>query len=163
MRKSMLMCAAVLIIAMALGSRSQAAQPLASANVGQVEAFGPSPSGGWLCPAPDAGMGGFSEVPGRAVSLTTSGGPVLFMVNFNVEGSTGAGFALVLVVDGQPHEQEQLSWATFADTFIDIISVHKVYQLPAGSHTFAIQLACVHTIIVFSARLTVYELPLVKK
>jgi hypothetical protein len=141
-----------------------AANPEA-ANFGQVDVFGLTLESGWVCPTPTGTTGTFFEVPGLALSLTTTGGPVLFMVNFNFHGpgtSPGAGFWFDPVIDGQQQSADRLSWQTGLDSEVDVFSYHRVYALPAGPHTFAARMSCQSQITVFRGWLTVYELPLVK-
>ena len=130
-----------------------------------MDVFGLTLESGWVCPTPTGTTGTFFEVPGLALSLTTTGGPVLFMVNFNFHGpgtSPGAGFWFDPVIDGQQQSADRLSWQTGLDSEVDVFSYHRVYALPAGPHSFAARMSCQSQITVFRGWLTVYELPLVK-
>jgi hypothetical protein len=137
-----------------------------AANFGQVDVFGVTmEEGSWPCPTPTGTTGTFFDVPGLALSLTTAGGPVLFMVNFNFYGpgtSPGSGFWFEPVIDGQQRSADRLSWQTGLDSEIDVFSYHRAYALPAGAHTFAARMSCQSQITVFRGWMTVYELPLVK-
>jgi hypothetical protein len=57
-------------------------------NWDQVDVFGLTLESGWVCPTPTGTTGTFSDVPGLTTSLTTSGGPVLILVQFNFFGPT---------------------------------------------------------------------------
>jgi hypothetical protein len=121
---------------------------------------------GWVCPSPSGTTGTFFDVLGLALSLTTTGGPVLFMVNFNFHGpGTSPGSALWFepLIDGVQQSADCLSWHTGLDSEIDVFSYHRVYDLPAGTHTFAARMSCQSMITVFRGWLTVYELPAIRR
>jgi hypothetical protein len=63
----------------------------------------------WDCPTPTGTTGTFYDVPGLALALTTSGGPVLLMVNFDFRCNASAGFWFDLVIDGQQLSADRLS------------------------------------------------------
>jgi hypothetical protein len=135
-------------------------------NIGQVDVFGLTLESGWVCPSPTGTTGEFFDVPGLALSLTTSGGPVLFLVNFNHHGpgtSPGAAFWFEPLIDGVQKSADRLSWQTGTDSEIDVFSYHRVYPLPAGPHTFAARMSCQSTVTVFRGWLTVYELPAIRR
>jgi hypothetical protein len=135
-------------------------------NWDQVDVFGLTLESGWVCPSPSGTTGTFFDVPGLAQSLTTTGGPVLFMVNFNFHGpgtSPGAGFWFEPLIDGAQQSADRLSWQTGMDSEIDVFSYHRVYELTAGTHTFAARMSCQSMITVFRGWLTVYELPAIRR
>ena len=97
--------------------------------------------------------------------MTTTGGPVLFMVNFNFHGpgtSPGAGFWFEPVIDDGQRGADRLSWQTGLDSEIDTFSYQRVYEVLAGTHTFKARMSCQSVITVFRGWMTVYELPVVK-
>ena len=135
-------------------------------NWDQVDVFGLTLESGWVRPSPSGTTGTFFDVPGLALSLTTSGGPVLFMVNFNFHGpgpSPGAAFWFEPMIDGVQQNADRLSWQTGLDSEIDVFSYHRVYELPAGTHTFAARMSCQSVITVFRGWLTAYELPAIRR
>jgi hypothetical protein len=118
----------------------------------------------WPCPTPTGTTGTFFDVPGLALSLTTTGGPVLLTVNFTFHAAVGASaYWLEPVIDGEQKSADRLSWQTGNDTEIDNSVFQRVYALPAGSHTFAVRMSCQNQISVLRGWLTVYALPAVKK
>jgi hypothetical protein len=152
-----------LVLCLFSASLVLAAPPTSGANVGQVDVFGLTLESGWVCPSD---ISTFHEVPGLTLSLTTSGGPVLFMVNFNHHGtgtSPGSAFHFHPKIDGQAFDQDRLGWQTGLDSEVDVFGYHRVYSLPAGAHTFAAEMACQSQIMVFRGWMTVYELPSVKR
>jgi hypothetical protein len=135
-------------------------------NWEQVDVFGLTLESGWICPSPSGTTGTFFDVPGLTQGLRTTGGPVLFMVNFNFHGpgtSPGAGFWFEPVIDGVQQGADRLSWQTGLDSEIDVFSYHRVYELPAGTHTFGARMSCQSTITVFRGWLTLYELPFTQR
>jgi hypothetical protein len=150
------------VIVLLGGGLASAATP-ASANWAQVDVFGVTLESGWACPTPTGTTGTFYDVPGLALSLTTAGGPVLVMVNFDFHGFANAGFWFDPVIDGQPRSADRLSWQTGQDSEVDVFSYHRVYALPAGPHTFAARMSCQAQLTVFRGWMTVYELPVIKK
>lgn len=157
----------VMAVMLLLGGLARAGQPSTQPpNWDQVDVFGLTLESGWVCPSPSGTTGTFFDVPGLALSLTTSGGPVIFMVNFNFHGpgtSPGAAFWFEPLIDGVQQSAYRLSWQTGLDSEIDVFSYHRVYELPAGTHTFAARMSCQSVITVFRGWLTVYELPAVRR
>ena len=152
----------ILLVGLAWAGRLSPQPP----NWDQVDVFGLTLESGWVCPSPSGTTGTFFDVPGLALSLTTAGGPVLVMVNFNFHGpgtSPGAGFWFEPLIDGVQQGTDRLSWQTGLDSEIDVFSYHRVYELPAGTHTFAARMSCQGVITVFRGWLTAYELPSVRK
>ena len=91
---------------------------------------------------------------------------MLFMVNFNFHGpgtSPGAAFWFEPMIDGVQQNADRLSWQTGLDSEIDVFSYHRVYELPAGTHTFAARMSCQSVITVFRGWLTAYELPAIRR
>jgi hypothetical protein len=150
------------------GLPAEAAAPGSSgANVGQVDVFGLTLESGWVCPTPSGTTGEFFDVPGLALSLTTSGGPALILVQFNFFAPTpspGSAFWFEPVIDGVQRGADRQAWQTGgAGSSIELFSYHRAYPLPAGTHTFAARMSCQSHITVFRGWLTVYELPAVRK
>jgi hypothetical protein len=146
------------------GGLAIAARPSpAPANVGQVDVFGTTLETGWTCPTPTGTTGTFYEVPDLRLSLTTGGGPVLVMVQFNFYGPTpspGSAFWFEPLIDEVPQSADRQSWQTGgAGSSIELFSYHRVYALQAGTHTFAARMSCQSTVVVFRGWMTVYELP----
>jgi hypothetical protein len=137
---------------------AQAAQSeKGSANFAQSEA---GASNSWHCPA-EAGGGPFVEVPDMAVSLTTDGGPVLMMAMLNVVSNSE--LTIRPVIDGAANPEEAVGWLT-ESTVIDVLGLHRIYTLPAGVHTIGIEASCAPPdVFIRGRRLSVYELPLLKK
>jgi hypothetical protein len=141
---------------------AMAAAPSSGANVGQVDInISPEFTATWLCPPGPSTMvkGPFTDVPGLALSLTTGGQPVLVMINITLHGTAGTGFWFDPVIDGQSMSQDRMAWQTGNDGFGDLFSFHRVYSLPAGTHTFGARMSCQNELLVYRAWLTVYELP----
>jgi hypothetical protein len=150
----------VVVIAL-LGLRGGASGALGTTppNVAQVDR-----TSNWACPSPTGTTGDFFDIPDLALSLTTTGGPVLLLVNFSFHGAVGASaYWLDPVIDGQQKSQDRLFWQTGTDTEIDNAAYQRLYPLPAGPHTFGLRMSCQNQITLLRHWLTVYELPAVKK
>jgi hypothetical protein len=147
-------------------SLAMSAPPGSPANVGQVDInIDPEFGSTWLCPPGSGSMvkGPFTDVPGLALSLTTSGQPVLLMINITLHGTAGTGFWFDPVIDVVSQSNDRMAWQTGNDGFVDVFSFHRVYPLPAGTHTFGARMSCQNELLVYRAWLTVYELPAVKR
>jgi hypothetical protein len=100
------------------------------------------------------------------VDLQTSGGPVLVSVvlfAYSWEGPIPVSFGVVFTVDGQlHHETEVRSAATTGDT----LSPSRVFDVPAGVHTFGLSAICspasAYAVLIYRAWLIAYELPMEK-
>jgi hypothetical protein len=161
MRKPNVMWSVIVFLFSA--SLAMSAPPGSPANVGQVDVFGLTLESGWQCPN---NPGVFQAVPGMALSLSTSGGPIMYIVNFNFHGSgtsPGSGFQFHPVIDGTPFDQDRLGWQTGLDSEVDTFAYTRVYAVPPGSHVFSAEMACQSDLIVFRGWMTVYELPSVKR
>jgi hypothetical protein len=88
-------------------------------------------------------------------------------VQFNFFGpstSPGSAFWFEPLIDGVQHSDDRQSWQTGAGgSSIELFSYHRVYELPAGTHTFVARMSCQSQINVFRGWMTVYELPVVKR
>jgi hypothetical protein len=155
------MLGALLMAMTVLGSWAQGAAPDSAANVGQVDINRVFLST-WQCPTPSGTTGTFFDVPGLALSITTTSGPVLVMVNFFFHGTANACFWFDPVIDKQQVTEDRLTWRTGNDGFVDVFSFHRVYALLAGTHTVSTRMSCQNGILVYRGWLTAYELPLVK-
>jgi hypothetical protein len=158
----------VVVISLVCWGRSVAAAPgSGEANVGQVDVFGVAmEAGSWACPTPTGTTGDFFDIPGLALSLTTAGGPVLVLVQFNFYApgtSPGSGFWFEPVIDGVQRSADRQSWQTGLDSEVEVFNYQRVYALPAGAQRFAARMSCQSSITVFRGWMTVYELPAVKK
>jgi hypothetical protein len=145
------------LIGLCLTSIAAAAQPAPlSANFGQVDVFGLTLESGWVCPN---AQGTFFDIPGLALSLTTGGGPVMLIAQLNWRAAGTSGWQFHPVIDGVAHDEDRQSWQTGMDSELDTTAYVRVYQLPAGTHTFSTQMSCLNDVVVFRSWLTVYELP----
>jgi hypothetical protein len=100
MSKTMTTLGAVLMAMIVLVSWGPGAAADTAANFGQVDINRVWLST-WQCPTPSGTTGTFFDVPGLALSITTTGGPVLVMVNFFFHGTANAGFWFDPVIDRQ--------------------------------------------------------------
>jgi len=152
----------VVLLSVCLGA---AVTPTSVPNVGQVDVnVDPNLSVFWACPPGSSTMvkGPFTDVPGLSLSLTTSGNPVLVLINMTLHGVSGAGFYLDFVIDGVPQSNDRMAWQTSADSEIELFSLQRVYAVAAAAHTFSAKMSCQNELLVYRAWLTVYELPPVK-
>ncbi len=155
-----------LVLCLFSASLVLAAPPASPANVGQVDInVSPEFALSWLCPPGSGSMvkGPFTDVPGLTLSLTTSGGPVLLMVNMTLHGTAGTGFWFDFVIDGVSQSNDRMGWQTGNDGFVDLFSLQRIYALAAGTHTFGAKMSCQNELLVYRSWLTVYELPSVKR
>jgi hypothetical protein len=100
------------------------------------------------------------DVPGLALSLNTTGGPVLMLYTVEfVAGPTGA-ITLVPVIDGVIDTEGSRNRAIgdFSGQVADV-TFSRVYALGLGTHTFALRAICQSQVIFRKGWLTVYELP----
>ena len=147
-----------LLTALSLVSVVVAGQPEPIANVGQVDLFDD-----WSCPLtyPFPPLI-FTDMP-LSLALTTTGGPVLVAMTLTTESiSSLREITLILVADNQSIGAD-VRWQA---NDRGLASVTRVYQLPAGAHTFGVKMACQtggDTFIVTRAWLTAYELPLIRR
>jgi hypothetical protein len=159
MPKLILMLSVGLIAWMGLSGWTHGAVGTTGSNVAQVDR-----TSEWACPSPTGTTGQFYDIPDLALSLTTTGGPVLLMVNFTFHGAVGASaYWLEPVIDGQQKSADRMSWQTGTDTEIDNAAYQRVYALPAGAHPVGLRMSCQNQITILRGWLTVYELPAVKK
>lgn len=138
------------LILCGLAGTISAAQVSPTPNFAQSEA---GVSDIWHCPV----TGGFVDVPNMQVAITTSGGPVLVLVMLNPVAN--GDFTMQVVIDGAATPEEAVLWLPPATT-IDIVGWHRIYELPAGAHTFSVELGCSPPDVnIRGRRLTAYELP----
>jgi len=105
--------------------------------------------------------GGQSAViPDLRLSVQTFGNPVLVMFILNFQASPTGNINMRPVIDGQPLIGDQLDRAV--GDFLgqrDILPFTRFYTLPAGLHTFGVEMTCQAGISVFNGWMTVSELP----
>jgi hypothetical protein len=117
---------------MYVGISGAAAAPRSNgANVAQVDR-----TTTWVYPSPTGTTGGLFDVPDVALSLTTSGGLVLLMINLSWHGTAGTGVWLEPVIDGLQRSIERLSWQTGNDGFADTVAFQRVYSISAGTVSY---------------------------
>jgi hypothetical protein len=117
---------------MCVGILGAAAAPRSSgANVAQVDR-----TTTWVCPSPTDTTGDFFDVPDVALSLTTSGGPVLLMINLSWQSTAGTGVWLEPVIDGQQRSIDRLSWQTDNDGCVDMVLFQRVYSISGGTVSY---------------------------
>jgi hypothetical protein len=124
---------------------------------------------GWDCEPGDNPVSGFHLIPGLALSLSTGGNPVQVSFTLNVWGSQSAatpGSALIVrpVIDGTPLEEDRQGWQLQNNvSMIDSLTYTRLFPLPAGGHTIALEAACQGITVVFRSWLSAYELPSVRR
>jgi hypothetical protein len=143
---------AVMCIVLGLFGVASAGPGVPSANVGESTPF--FTGNAYTCQA-----GGPTEIPGIGVALDTSGGPVLVWITLGVHLSVlNAFIEAAPLVDGVRQLTGVFQWAGTSD---DVIGSQGLYVLPAGTHSFSVELFCSAQAIILLARVTAYELPLV--
>jgi hypothetical protein len=104
------------------------------------------------------------DVPGLALSLKTTGNPVLVIYTVQFNGNPTAGITLWPVIDGvtQTSGQRDRFIGDFSGQVADV-TFSRIYALKRGSHTFGLRATCQSQVIFSTSWLTVYELPKDKK
>jgi hypothetical protein len=86
---------------------AEAGQPDTPPNWAQVDR-----ASSWTCPTPTGTTGEWFTIPDLAVSITTTGNPVLLSINLTWIGyNPGSAFWLSPVIDGQ-RQPQRLDWQT---------------------------------------------------
>jgi hypothetical protein len=119
-------------------------------NVAQVDG-----AGALSCPV----SGVVGDVPGLALSLETTGNPVLVIYTVQFIASPTGQITLWPVIDGvtQTSGQRDRAIGDFSGQTADV-TFSRVYEVARGPHTFGLRATC-QSGVVFSTRwLTVYEL-----
>jgi hypothetical protein len=103
------------------------------------------------------------EIPDLTLSLQTFGTPVLLMFILNFQASPNGNINMRPVIDGLAPIGDRLARAigSFSGQR-DILPFTRLYRLPAGLHTFGVEMNGQAGISVFNGWMTVYELPAVK-
>ena len=104
--------------------------------------------------------GVLSDVPGLALSLETTGNPVLIMYTVQFNASPTGEMTLFTVIDGvtQASGQRDRAIGDFSGQTADV-TFSRVYALARGLHTFGLRATCQSTVVFATTWLTVYELP----
>jgi hypothetical protein len=148
----MLLCCPLLLgVANAIAGKP--AQPSAVAKA--------ESNSGVFCPF-NAGDNGPAEVPGVTVSLETHGRPVVLQFTSGEVGiTTGSTARLRPLIDGQTPDDYFVEHNTgFNNPMTTTLTLYRIYDLPAGTHSFGAQLTCEGPSVTLGRRwLTVYELP----
>jgi len=104
--------------------------------------------------------GVLSDVPGLALSLETTGNPVLIMYTVQFNASPTGEMTLFTVIDGvtQASGQRDRAIGDFSGQTADV-TFSRVYALARGLHTFGLRATCQSSVVFATTWLTVYELP----
>lgn len=152
--KRLFLVYAVLCLGVVIGATAHAE----SVNVAQVD--GDVTGIGCLTP----GEGTFVEVPDPKLnlSLTTSGRPVLVMLNIMVQTTSDQAILLRASIDGQDPDHNAVSnWVQTGSGQLGArtLSYSRVFPLAKGTHGFGMQMSCRGNPEILAGRwLTVYEL-----
>lgn len=114
-----------------------------------------------LAPGPECPTHGVvGDVPGLALSVDTTGGPVLLMYTVQFNGNPTASITPWPVIDGvtQPSGQRDRAIGDFSGQIADV-TFSRVYTVPSGAHTFGRRATCQSQVVFAAGWLTVYELP----
>ena len=104
--------------------------------------------------------GVLSDVPGLALSLETTGNPVLIMYRVQFNASPTGEMTLFTVIDGvtQASGQRDRAIGDFSGQTADV-TFSRVYALARGLHTFGLRATCQSSVVFATTWLTVNELP----
>jgi hypothetical protein len=101
-----------------------------------------------------------TDIPGLAVSLTTTGNPVLIIYTVQFNASPTGEITIWPVIDGvtQSSGQRDRAIGDFSGQTADV-TFSRVYAVARGAHTFGLRATCQSTVVFSTSWLTVYELP----
>ena len=101
-----------------------------------------------------------TDIPGLALSLTTTGNPVLIIYTVQFNASPTGEITIWPVIDGvtQASGQRDRAIGDFSGQTADV-TFSRVYAVAQSKHTFGLRATCQSTVVFSTSWLTVYELP----
>jgi hypothetical protein len=108
--------------------------------------------------------GAITDISGLALSLTTTGNPVLIIYTVQFNASPTGEITIWPVIDGatQASGQRDRAIGDFSGQTADV-TFSRAYAVARGAHTFGLRATCQSTVVFSTSWLTVYELPKAKQ